>query len=402
MKRWQFGQLMISVPVSRLFAICGGMFRWQPLQVPATTGTTATPPRCLRMRSYLLTRERSQRSTSRFRSASSTAIRPCTPSRTLLISAPSRATTASLSASACSADSTCLRTSPYSPASRLISSSAVWLVFFAMSSSRASAAYSRGVFSSLRRDSHLRTLSFSSCSSCSFWRRARSLSASRPRVVSRCVLAWLRSASICLRRAGCFSASMERSRILRSTCCSSSNAFNFSRDNVRLRAGPAFSRLCRVLRALASARSPPPTWLRPDRSRTLLRAEGGNQYAPFGYVGGCLSWMIDSYDVLELGAGGGFPGVQLGFAARRLFGEGGQHLFAELFLSGNTRVNRGVDQPTGTTAATQATSSLWTGLGFGFEQRSGSLDFSLAGNIVFTSTSLTPRWAVHGGIGIGF
>jgi hypothetical protein len=134
----------------------------------------------------------------------------------------------------------------------------------------------------------------------------------------------------------------------------------------------------------------------------VLRAEGGNQYAPFGYVGGCLSWMIDSYDVLELGAGGGFPGVQLGFAARRLFGEGGQHLFAELFLSGNTRVNRGVDQPTGTTAATQATSSLWTGLGFGFEQRSGSLDFSLAGNIVFTSTSLTPRWAVHGGIGIGF
>src|SRR6267378_3223537 len=88
--------------------------------------------------------------------------------------------------------------------------------------------------------------------------------------------------------------------------------------------------------------------------------------------------------------------------ARSLFGEGGQYLVAELFLSGNTRVNRGVDQPTGNTAATHTTSSLWTGLGFGFEQRSGFLDFSLVGNIVFTSTSLTPRWAVHGGIGIGF
>jgi hypothetical protein len=134
----------------------------------------------------------------------------------------------------------------------------------------------------------------------------------------------------------------------------------------------------------------------------VVRAEGGNEYAPFGYAGGCLSWMIDSYDVLEIGAGAGFPGLQLGFAARRLFGEGGQYLVAELFLSGNTRVNRGVDQPTSNTAATHATSSLWTGLGFGFEQRSGFFDFSLAGNIVFTSTSFTPRWAVHGGIGIGF
>ena len=76
-------------------------------------------------------------------------------------------------------------------------------------------------------------------------------------------------------------------------------------------------------------------------------------------------------------------------------------VLAQLFLSGNTRVNRGVDQPSSTTAPT-ATSSLWTGLGFGFEQRSGFLDFSLVGNIVFTSTSFTPHWAVHGGIGIGF
>jgi hypothetical protein len=134
----------------------------------------------------------------------------------------------------------------------------------------------------------------------------------------------------------------------------------------------------------------------------VVRAEAGNQFAPFGYLGGCISWMIDAHDVLEFGAGGGFPGLQLGFAVRRLFGEGGQFIFAELFLAGNTKVNRGVEQPSGPTAATRATSSLWTGLGLGFEQRTGLVDVSLAGNIVFTSTSLTPHWAIHGGVGFGF
>jgi hypothetical protein len=134
----------------------------------------------------------------------------------------------------------------------------------------------------------------------------------------------------------------------------------------------------------------------------VVRMEGGNEFAPFGYLGGCLSWMIDAHDVLEFGAGGGFPGLQLGLAARRLFGEGGQFLFAELFLAGNTRVNRGVDPSSRVLDAGQATSSLWTGLGFGFEQRTGFLDVSLAGNIVFTSSSLTPHWSVHGGVGFGF
>jgi hypothetical protein len=145
-----------------------------------------------------------------------------------------------------------------------------------------------------------------------------------------------------------------------------------------------------------------------DRSEPpslTVRAEGGNEFAPFGYVGGCISWMLDPNDVLEIGAGGGFPGLQLGFAARRLFGfgEGGQYILAELFLAGNTRVNRGVDQgaPPSTIQAS-GNSSLWTGLGFGFEQRAGYLDLSVAGNIVFTSTSLSPHWSVHAGLGFGF
>ena len=60
MKRWQLGQVSTSLPVRRLFAICGAMLRWHPLHVIPTTGTTAIPPRCLRIRSY---RERSDRST---------------------------------------------------------------------------------------------------------------------------------------------------------------------------------------------------------------------------------------------------------------------------------------------------------------------------------------------------
>ena len=142
---------------------------------------------------------------------------------------------------------------------------------------------------------------------------------------------------------------------------------------------------------------------RAEPASVVVRAEGGNEFAPYGYAGGCVSWMVDPNDVLEFGAGGGFPGLQLGLAGRRLFGfgEGGQYILAELFLAGNTRVNRGVDQNAPPSTIT-SNSSLWTGLGFGFEQRSGYLDLSVAGNIVFTSTSLTPHWSVHAGLGFGF
>jgi hypothetical protein len=135
-----------------------------------------------------------------------------------------------------------------------------------------------------------------------------------------------------------------------------------------------------------------PTW--------VVRLEAGNEFAPFGYVGGCISYMLDPQDVFELGAGGGFPGLQLGLAARRLFGEGGNHFLGELFLAGNTRVNRGADQTT--TQVNPSNSSIWTGLGFGFEQRTDFLTLSVAGNIIFTTNNFTPHWSVHGGVGFGF
>src|SRR3989449_1267093 len=310
MKRWEFGQVRISLPVIRLLAICGGMLRWHPLHVPPTTATTARPPRCLRIRSYLFTSDRSHRSSSRLRSASREAIRPCSPSSTVLISAPSRAITASFSASACSAASTCFFSSPCSRASLLISSSAVWLVFFAMSSSRASAAYSRGVFSSFRRDSHLRTFSFSSWRSCSFCRRARSLSARRPRTASRWALAWLRSASICLRRVGCFSASLERSRILRSTCCSSSSAFSFSRDNVCLRAGllfrPCAARCQRSGSAARSGRTSGPARIRAQGAAPAGKwaRQESNLHAT-GYEPAALSVELRARDRTHTTPGGG-------------------------------------------------------------------------------------------------
>ena len=50
----------------------------------------------------------------------------------------------------------------------------------------------------------------------------------------------------------------------------------------------------------------------------------------------------------------------------------------------------------------ERSSSLWTSLGLGFEQRSDFVDFSVAGSIVFTTASLTPHWSVHGGVGFGF
>lgn len=138
--------------------------------------------------------------------------------------------------------------------------------------------------------------------------------------------------------------------------------------------------------------------------RVVVRLEGGNDFAPFGRVGGSVSFLLDAQNELEIGAGGGFPGLQLGFAARRLIGSGPEYFLAEIFLAGNTRVNRGRDQSSAqvNALAANANSSLWTGLGAGFEHRLDFLSVTIAGNIIFTSTSLTPHWALHGGAGFGF
>ena len=148
---------------------------------------------------------------------------------------------------------------------------------------------------------------------------------------------------------------------------------------------------------LSQARSSdePPSW--------VLRLEGGSAFAPYGYAGGTLSWLTESGFSFEAGAGGGFPGVQLGFAARRLFGEGTSFFVTEIALAGNTRVNRAqAETGQANTVAVNSTSSLWTDLGIGFEQRGNPIDFSVIGCIVFTTASLSPQWAIHGGIGFGF
>ena len=136
----------------------------------------------------------------------------------------------------------------------------------------------------------------------------------------------------------------------------------------------------------------------------VLRVEAGNEFAPYGRVGGAVSWLTESQFEFELGAGGGFPGLQLGFAARRLFGEGGQFFVTELALAGNTRVNRGAsdaDRYLNANAA-QTKGSLWTDLGIGFEQRTDLVDLSVVGSLVLTTASLTPKFCFHGGVGFGF
>ncbi len=144
---------------------------------------------------------------------------------------------------------------------------------------------------------------------------------------------------------------------------------------------------------------------RPGKPPALvLRLEGGSAFAPFGFLGGCLSYLTDGLFEIEAGAGGGFPGLQLGFAVRQLFGERGSYVVTELALAGNTRVNRGADNADALLSleAKQSQSSLWTSLGAGFEQRQGVFDLSVVGAIVLTTASLTPHFAIHGGLGFGF
>jgi hypothetical protein len=136
----------------------------------------------------------------------------------------------------------------------------------------------------------------------------------------------------------------------------------------------------------------------------VVRAEGGSDFAPYGRVGGAVSWLTESQFSFELGAGGGFPGLQLGFAARRLFGDFGSYFVTEIAIAGNTRQNRGASDADRylNAGAASGRGSIWTNLGIGFEQRTELIDFSVVGCLVLTTASLTPHYAVHGGVGFGF
>jgi hypothetical protein len=137
----------------------------------------------------------------------------------------------------------------------------------------------------------------------------------------------------------------------------------------------------------------PPTW--------ILRGEAGSEFAPYGYAGACLSYLLATGTELELGAGAGLPGLQIGFASRQLFGERGGYFLLEVAIAGNTRVNRGASDADRLVNAA-GSSSLWGSLGFGFEQRQDFFSFSVVGAMVSTFANPTLHFAVHGGIGIGF
>jgi hypothetical protein len=131
----------------------------------------------------------------------------------------------------------------------------------------------------------------------------------------------------------------------------------------------------------------------------VLRAEGGNNFSPYGFAGGVLSWMTGSSFEVEGGLGAGFPGLQLGLAFRTLFGDEGKYLLGEISLAGNTRVNRGANSQTGPTFDSN---NFWSGLGFGGEIRQDFYSIDLVGSIVFTTQNPTPHFSVHGGVGFGF
>jgi hypothetical protein len=130
----------------------------------------------------------------------------------------------------------------------------------------------------------------------------------------------------------------------------------------------------------------------------VVKAEGGGTYAPFGYLGGAISYLSEGALLeLEAGAGAGFPGVQLGVSVRKLFGDLGEFFVFELSLAGNPKVSRGTN-PLDPTKGTH----VWTNLGIGFEHRAGLFSLGLAGGAAFLSFSQTPAAYVHGGIGLGF
>src|SRR5438876_11717202 len=47
---------------------------------------------------------------------------------------------------------------------------------------------------------------------------------------------------------------------------------------------------------------------RGEPAKFIVRAEAGNEFAPSGFAGGCVSWLIDQSDELDDGGGRWFRG----------------------------------------------------------------------------------------------
>lgn len=157
------------------------------------------------------------------------------------------------------------------------------------------------------------------------------------------------------------------------------------------------------LAALADEVDLTPRSRRALRPPTLvLRAEGGTEFSPWGMAGGTLSYLTASKLELELGAGYGFPGLQLGFLTRYLFGDRGGYFVTELGVAGNTRINRLGDSnvdPVLNPGGRSKTSSVWSLLGLGFEQRQDWFSYGLGIDLVI-GTDFSAHYAIHGGLGV--
>jgi hypothetical protein len=131
-----------------------------------------------------------------------------------------------------------------------------------------------------------------------------------------------------------------------------------------------------------------------------MRAEFGNDYAPYGLLGAAVSYLTSGGTAFEAGAGAGFPGVQLGFGVRQLFGAGGFNVAIELTFAGNTKQQR-ASPVIGTTADTSR--YIWTNLGGGFELRlGGPFTASVIAALAFTPADGGAHFGLHGGISYYF
>jgi hypothetical protein len=131
-----------------------------------------------------------------------------------------------------------------------------------------------------------------------------------------------------------------------------------------------------------------------------VRAEFGNDFAPYGLVGAAFSWVAPTGTGFEAGLGAGFPGVQIGGGVRQLFATGGGfNVVIELGLAGNTKQQRASN-----VIVTGADTSryIWTNLGGGFELRPGPFTASVVADLAFTPADGEAHFGIHGGLGYYF
>jgi hypothetical protein len=137
-----------------------------------------------------------------------------------------------------------------------------------------------------------------------------------------------------------------------------------------------------------------------DLGGICVRAEFGNDFAPFGLVGAAFSWVASTGTALEFGLGAGFPGLQLGGGVRQLFATGsGFNIAIELGLAGNTKQQRASNV---VVTGGDTSRYIWTNLGGGFELRPGPFALSAMADLSFTPADGEAHFGFHGGLGYYF